>query len=431
MKYDLIPASLFIENRKRFAAKLKPNSIAIFHSNDIMPRSADGQFPFRQDADLLYLTGADQEETIFFSYPDCPRPEYREVLFLRKTNKVIAQWEGHKLTMKEAQENSGINAIYWVEDFNPILKTVMSYAENVYLDLNEHDRLSNEVPYKNLRFAKELKELYPLHNYLRTAPIMHELRSIKNKIEIDLMQRAADITDKAFRRVLGFVKPRIFEYEVEAEIIHEFIRNRATGHAYSPIIASGKNACALHYVDNNKLMRDGEMLLMDFGAEYANYAADMTRTIPVNGKFTKRQRDIYNAVLRVMKQAKNMLRPGLNLHEYNTVLVGKLMEEELVKLRLLRLRDIKKQDPNNPLYKKYFMHGTSHYLGLDVHDVGTRFATVKAGMVFTCEPGIYIPEESIGVRIENNILVTKGEPFDLMANIPIEVDEIEALMAKK
>lgn len=430
MKYDLIPASLFIENRKRFAAKLKPNSIAIFQSNDLMLRSADEKFPFRQDPDLFYLTGIDQEETIFFSYPDCPRPEYREVLFLRRTNKVIAQWEGHKLTLNEANENSGISAIYWVEDFNAILNTVMSYAENVYLNLNEHDRLSNEVPYKNFRFVQEMKDRFPLHNYMRTAPVMHELRSIKNKIEIDLIQRAIDITDKAFRRVLSFVKPRIMEYDVEAGIIHEFIRNRATGHAYSPIIASGKNACALHYVDNSKMMRDGEMLLMDFGAEYANYAADMTRTIPVNGKFTKRQRDIYNAVLRVMKQAKNMLRPGLNLHEYNTVLVGKLIEEELVKLKLLRLRDIKKQDPNNQLYKKYFMHGTSHYLGLDVHDVGSRFATVKPGMVFTCEPGIYIPQENIGIRIENNILVTKGEPVDLMASIPIEVDEIESLMAK-
>lgn len=430
MKYPSIDPNLFIENRKKFCAQLPPHSVAIFMSNDQMPRSADGQYMFRQDADIFYLTGIDQEDSMLILYPDCPRTEYREVLFLRKTSELIAVWEGHKYTIEEAQKAAGIKQVMWNDEFNLVLNTVMSYAENVYLNLNEHDRLVNEVPYKNLRFTLELKERFPLHHYHRAAQLMHELRSAKSETELALIKTAIAITEKAFRRILKFVKPGVMEYEVEAEITHEFLRNRATGHAYSPIIASGKSACVLHYVDNNQECKDGDVLLMDFGAEYANYAADLTRSIPVNGKFTPRQKEVYNAVLRVMRAATNLLRPGLNLHEYNTQTVGKLMEEELIKLGLLKADEVSKQDPDKPLYKKYFMHGTSHYLGLDVHDVGYRFATLKPGMVFTCEPGLYIPEENIGIRIENNILVTNGDPVDLMASIPVEAAELEELMKK-
>jgi Xaa-Pro aminopeptidase len=430
MKYLPIDPNLFIENRKKLAAKLPPGSIAIFMSNDQFPRSADGQYMFRQDADIFYLTGIDQEDSMLILYPDCPRTEYREVLFLRKTSDLIAVWEGHKYTIEEAQKVSGIKQVMWNDEFNTVLNMVMIYAENVYLNLNEHDRLVNEVPYKNLRFTLELKEQFPLHNYHRAARLMHDLRSVKSETEIALIKNAVTITEKAFRRILKFMKPGVMEYEVEAEITHEFLSDRATGHAYAPIIASGKNACVLHYVDNNQECKDGEVLLMDFGADYANYAADLTRSIPVNGKFTPRQKEIYNAVLRVMVAARNLLRPGLDLHDFNTKTVGKLMEEELIRLRILNADEVSKQDPEKPLYKKYFMHGTSHYLGLDVHDVGYRFATVEPGMVFTCEPGLYIPEENIGIRIENDILVTNGDPVDLMASIPIEAAEIEELMKK-
>lgn len=428
MKYSPIDPQLFVENRKKFCARLPPDSLAVFMSNDQMPRSADGQYMFRQDSDIFYLTGIDQEDSVLLLYPDCPREEYRELLFLRKTNEDIAVWEGHKYTIEEAQKVSGIKGVKWYEEFNTILNSVMCYAQSVYLNLNEHDRTVNEVPYKNLRFALDLKNRFPLHQYSRSARIMGELRSLKTETELALIRNAIAITKKAFDRILKFVKPGVMEYEIEAEITHEFIRNRATGHAYSPIIASGKNACVLHYIDNNAECRDGDMLLLDFGAEYANYAADLTRTLPVNGKFTPRQKEIYDTVLRVMKHARKLLRPGLNLHEFNTKTVGKLMEEELIRLGILKADEVAKQDEDKPLYKKYFMHGTSHYLGLDVHDTGWRFAVLKPGMVFTCEPGLYIPEENIGIRIENNILVTDGDPVDLMSSFPIETEEIENAM---
>ncbi len=430
MKYTPVDPALFVENRKKFCAQLPPNSIAIFMSNDQMPRSADGQYMFRQDADIFYLTGIDQEESTLILYPDCPRTEHRELLFLRKTSDEIAVWEGHKHTVEEAQEVSGIKSVLWQEEFRTILNPLMTYADHVYLNLNEHDRLVNEVPYKNLRFALDLKEAYPLHHYCRSAQIMRELRSIKSETEIALISKAIEITRMAFSRILKFVKPGVTEYEAEAEITHEFIRNRATGHAYSPIIASGKNSCVLHYINNSEPCSNGDILLLDFGAEYANYAADLTRSIPVSGKFSPRQKEIYSAVLRVMKEARSLLRPGLNLHEYNTKTIGKLMEHELIGLGLLKADEVSKQDEDKPLHKKYFMHGTSHYLGLDVHDTGWRFATLKPGMVFTCEPGIYIPEENIGIRIENNILVTEGDPVDLMSSIPLEIDEIEAAMQR-
>ncbi len=427
MKYLPIDSQLFIENRERFKAQLKPGAIAFFNANDEMPRSADQNFVFHQHPDLFYLTGIDQEQTLLVIFPDAPLPKYREILFVRKTNEHIAIWEGHKYTKEEARATSGIQSIFWTEDIGSIVPMLMNHCKSVYVNLNENDRFSSEVPYKELRFANEMKNRYPGHEFLRSAPIMADLRAIKSDFEIKLMQRAIDITEKAFRRVLRFVKPGVMEYEIEAEITHEFIRKRATGHAYTPIIASGKNANVLHYIDNNNVCNDGDVILLDFGAEYANYAADLSRSIPVNGLYTERQRDVYNACLRVMKQAKAMLVPGNTIENYHFE-VGKIMEGELIGLGLLDKDEVKKQNPDMPLYKKYFMHGTSHFLGLDVHDIGNRYQPMKAGMVFTCEPGIYIPEEGLGIRIENDILITTKEPVDLMAAIPVEVEDIEEAM---
>lgn len=430
MKYTSIDSQLFIENRKKFAAQLPPNSMAILFASDEMPRSADQAFVFRQNPDLFWLTGIDQEKTILIIYPDCPNPIYREALFLRKTNEIIAVWEGHKYTKEEAKAASGIDKINWTESFEEVLPSLMAYCEHVYLNLNENDRAANEVPYKDVRFANELKYKFPAHSIKRLGPIMSKLRSVKHATEIELIQRACNITRDAFIRVCKFMKPGVMEYEVEAEIIHEFIRQRATGHAYTPIIASGYNACVLHYIENNRVCNDGDLVLMDFGAEYANYAADLTRTIPANGKFTQRQKDVYNAVLRVMKQAKTMLKPGAILADYNKE-VGNIMETELIGLGLLNKDDVAKQDKENPLYKKYYMHGASHFLGIDVHDIGDRYAPMQVGNVFTCEPGIYIPEEKLGIRIENDILITENGIVDLMQDIPIEIEEIEELMNTK
>jgi len=427
MRYLPIDNKLFIENRERYKAHLLPKSIAFFNANDEMPRSADQNYPFHQHPDLFYLTGIDQEQTLLVIFPDAPLPKYREILFLRKTNEHIAVWEGHKYTKEEARAASGIQTIMWTEDIPSVIPMLMNHCMNVYVNLNENDRFSSEVPYKELRFSNEMKAKYPAHFFHRSGPIMAQLRAIKSDFEIQVMQRAIDITEKAFRRVLRFVKPGVMEYEIEAEITHEFIRKRATGHAYTPIIASGPNANVLHYIDNNQECKDGHVILLDFGAEYGNYAADLSRSIPVSGQFTERQRDVYNAVLRVMKQATAMLVPGNTIEKYHGE-VGKIMEEELIGLGLLNRDEVKKQNPDMPLYKKYFMHGTSHFLGLDVHDIGNRYEPMKAGMVFTCEPGIYIPEEGLGIRLENDILITSKEPVDLMANIPLEVEEIEELM---
>ncbi len=427
MRYLPIDNKLFIENRERYKAHLLPKSIAFFNANDEMPRSADQNYPFHQHPDLFYLTGIDQEQTLLVIFPDAPLPKYREILFLRKTNEHIAVWEGHKYTKEEARAASGIQTIMWTEDIPSVIPMLMNHSLNVYVNLNENDRFSSEVPYKELRFSNEMKAKYPAHFFHRSGSIMAQLRAIKSDFEIQVMQRAIDITEKAFRRVLRFVKPGVMEYEIEAEITHEFIRKRATGHAYTPIIASGPNANVLHYIDNNQECKEGDVILLDFGAEYGNYAADLSRSIPVSGQFTERQRDVYNAVLRVMKQATAMLVPGNTIEKYHGE-VGKIMEEELIGLGLLNREEVKKQNPDMPLYKKYFMHGTSHFLGLDVHDIGNRYEPMKAGMVFTCEPGIYIPEEGLGIRLENDILITSKEPVDLMANIPLEVEEIEELM---
>jgi len=430
MKYLPIDKKLFIENRKKFIPHLQKNSVAIFNSNDEMPRTGDGNFPFRQNSDLFWLTGIDQEQTVLIIAPDHPLPEYREALFVRKTNEHIAIWEGHKYTKEEARAASGIQQVYWIDDLNAILPVIIHHSKNIYINLNENDRFASDVPYRDVRFAEELRAKYPNHNYERSGPIMAKLRSVKSDLEVEQLSIACDITNKAFRRVLQFVRPGVMEYEIEAEVTHEFLYNRATGHGYTPIVASGANACVLHYIQNNNECKNGDVILLDFGAEYANYSADLTRSIPVNGKFTKRQKDVYNAVLRVMKAATKMLVIGNTIPKYHEE-VGKIMEQELCGLGLLIAEDVKKQDPKQPLYKKYFMHGTSHFLGLDVHDIGNRYEPMQAGMVFTCEPGIYIPEENLGIRIENDILITEKGPVDLMAKIPIEADEIEELMAKR
>lgn len=427
MKYLPIDSVLFELNREKLRKELPKNAMAIFFSNDEMPRSGDQAFIFRQNPDLFWLTGIDQEKTILIIYPDCPNPMYRETLFLRKTNEVIAIWEGHKYTIEEAKLTSKVNQILWEESFETILPSLMSYCEKVYLNLNENDRLDNFVPYKDVRFANELRVKYPAHELKRLGPIMSKLRSVKSDIEVGITKKACEITRDAFVKILKMIKPGVAEFEIEAEIISEFIKQRATGHAYLPIIGSGKNSCVLHYIDNNNICKDGDILLMDFGAEYANYAADLTRTVPVNGRFSKRQKEVYIAVLNVMKQAKSMLTPGTILSDYN-VEVGKIMESELINLGLLDKHKVKNQDPNNPLYKKYFMHGTSHFLGIDVHDIGPRYEPMKVGNLFTCEPGIYIPEEGIGIRIENDILITEKGQLDLMADIPIEIEEIEEIM---
>lgn len=427
MKYNQIDSTLFVENRKKFKKLLKTNSLALFQSNDEFPRSGDQNFQFKQNADLFYLSGIDQEQSILLIYPDCPNPQYREVLFLRQTNDHIKVWEGHKYTKDQASQTSGITAIYWLDDFQNILHSIINYAEHVYLNLNENDRYLHTVSYRDLRFIEQLRQNYPLHKYERVAPILRELRAIKSPIEVELTQKACDITQDAFIRVLKFIKPGVMEYEVEAEIIHEFIKQAATGHAYSPIIASGANANILHYTDNNQPCKDGDLILMDFGAEYGNYNADLTRTVPVNGRFTARQKEVYNAVLHVMNESKKLMVAGAIWNTYHEQ-VGEIMTEQLIKLKLISATDVKNQNPAYPAYKKYFMHGTSHHLGIDVHDFAGRYTPFAVGNILTCEPGIYIPEEGFGVRLENDILITKDGNVDLMGNIPIEADEIEAIM---
>jgi Xaa-Pro aminopeptidase len=427
MKYTPLPNTLYQRNRAKFAAKMAKNAVAVFNANDILPTNADGTVKFRQNNDLFYLSGIDQEETILLLAPDCPNPAWREVLFLRETNEHIAVWEGHKYTKEEAYAASGIETIQWLSSFDSIFNSVVNLSERIYLNTNEHLRAGVVVETRDARFIKSCKEKYPLHTVERAAPLMHALRGVKEPEEIQQLQTACDITEKGFRRVLSLLKPGITEYEIEAEFIHEFIRNRSKGFAYEPIIASGPSACVLHYIENNKACLDGELLLLDVGAEYGNYNADMTRTVPVNGRYTKRQRQVYDAVLRVERQAASMLRPGVTIQDYHKE-VGLVMQGELVGLGLIDQTDIKNQDPAWPAYKKYFMHGTSHHLGLDVHDVGTMHYPIGVGMVFTVEPGIYIPEEGFAVRIENDIVIQENGYLDLMRNIPIEAEEIESLM---
>ncbi len=428
MKYHRIDSYLYIKNRMKFTECMQPNSLAVFNSNDIYPVSADSTMPFQQHRDILYLSGVDQEESILVLFPDSSNPAHKEILFLRETSELIAIWEGEKLTKQSAFQTSGIKTVYWLQQFPVIFKQLMAEAIGIYLNTNEHLRASTEVETREDRFIKKVKSNFPAHRVYKSAPILHKLRSVKEQIELDLMQHACKITEAGFRRLLGFIKPGVWEYEIEAELCHEFIRNRSKGFAYTPIIASGKNACVLHYIENNKQCKDGDLILLDVGAEYANYSSDLTRTIPVNGRFNKRQKEVYNAVLHVKKEAEKLLIPGKMLAEYHKQ-VGHLMEEQLINLGLISRKEISNQNPDLPAYKKYFMHGTSHFIGLDTHDVGLWNEPIKAGMVFTCEPGIYIPEEGIGIRLEDDLVVQEsGPPLNLMKDIPLEIGEIEELM---
>ncbi len=427
MRYTPAKKELFIQNRAKFVKQMVANSIAVFNSNDAMPTSADGTMPFIQQTDIFYLSGIDQEESVLLLFPDASEEQHREILFIKETNAEIAIWEGEKYTKEKARELSGIKTIFWVAQFHEIFKNLAAQSLTIYLNSNEHLRAKNEVETRDKRFTKWCLEQYPLHKLERSQPILHQIRTIKTKAEIEQLKEAILITEKGFRRVLKFIKPGVMEYEIEAELIHEFISNRSRRFAFQPIIASGFNACVLHYIENKNKCRDGELVLMDIGAEYGNYNADMTRCVPVNGRFTKRQKEVYNAVLSVQRAAMEMLVPGNTITEYHKE-VGKIMEKQLLALGLLSKTDIKNQDPNLPAYKKYFMHGTSHHLGLDVHDYGYPQMKMKSGMVFTVEPGIYIREEKIGIRLENDVVIKDHGIIDLMENIPIEADEIEELM---
>lgn len=403
-------------------------TLAVFNSNDIYPISADSTMPFQQHRDILYLSGVDQEESILLIFPNASNPAHREILFLKETSDLIAIWEGEKLTKETAFLTSGIKTVYWLPQFPIIFKQLMSEAAGIYLNTNEHLRANTEVETREDRFISKVRQDYPAHIIHKSAPIMHKIRSVKEAIELELMQRACKITEASILRLLKFIKPGIWEYEIEAELAHEFLRNRSKGFAYTPIIASGKNACVLHYIENNQQCKDGDVILLDVGAEYANYSSDLTRCIPVNGRFTARQKAVYNAVLHVKTAAEKLLVPGTIMAEYHKQ-VGNLMEEQLVNLGLISMDDIKNQKADWPAYKKYFMHGTSHFIGLDTHDVGLWHEPISEGMVFTCEPGIYIPEEGLGIRLEDDLVVQKsGAPFNLMKDIPLQADHIEELM---
>ena len=428
MKYQSLDSSLFINNRKNFSAKMKPKSLAVFNSNDIYPISADSTMPFDQHRDIFYLSGVDQEESILVLFPDCPNPKNREILFLKETNEHIAVWEGEKLTKEKAFETSGIKTVYWLQDMEKVMFELMTQSETMYINTNEHYRASVETETREDRFTKWLKDKYPAHNVAKSNSILQRLRSVKDHIELDLMQNACDITEKGVRRVLDYVKPGVWEYNIEAEFMHEFLNNRSKGFAYTPIIAAGNNANVLHYIENNQQCKAGDLILMDVGAEYANYSSDLTRTIPVSGKFTDRQKAVYNAVNRVKNDATKLLVPGTLWAEYH-VEVGKLMTSELLGLGLIDKADVQNENPDWPAYKKYFMHGTSHHIGLDTHDYGLLHEPMQANQVFTVEPGIYIPDEGFGIRLEDDVVVQEtGAPFNLMRNIPIEAEEIEDIM---
>lgn len=427
MRYQQLSKEHYTNNRKRFMARMKKGGLAIFNSNDIYPTSADGSMPFKQATDIFYLSGVDQEESILVLFPDAFHASQREILFLKETSEHIAIWEGAKLTKEEARAQTGVSNVQWVKDFEKVLHVLLNEASCVYLNNNEHTRASIEVETRDMRFSKWFRGKYPHYIIERSAPILHELRSVKDTEEVAQLQRAIDITRSGFERVLKMIKPGVMEYEIEAEYAHEFLRNGSRGFAYTPIIASGFNACVLHYIENDKACKEGDVILMDVGAEYGNYNADMTRCAPVSGKFTPRQKEVYNAVLRVMKGATAYLKPGVYLHEYHAH-VGELMTKELVDLKLISMDDVKNAPKEWPAYKKYFMHGTSHFLGLDVHDVGNWAVPIQEGNVFTVEPGIYIREESLGIRLENNIVITKNGNDDLFKAFPLEAEEIENIM---
>ncbi|KRO58679.1 MAG: X-Pro aminopeptidase [Cryomorphaceae bacterium BACL7 MAG-120910-bin2] len=431
MKYLPLKSALFVENRARFTATMAPRSLAIFHSNDLYPTGADGTLPFKQASDIYWLSGVDQEESVLVLFPNAAKPEQREMLFLTETNAHIAVWEGAKLDKNQAFDVSGIKTVYWLQEWDRVMKELMSQTEHVYLVTEEHLRRNNPVETRTMRLNKVLKSAYPHHHYKRSAPALNSLRAVKTQDEVEVMQMAADITAAGYDRVLRFLAPGVTEYELEAEFTHEFLRRRSRGFAYTPIIGSGPNACVLHYIENNQMCQDGELVLFDVGAEYANYTCDVTRCFPVSGTFTPRQRQVYEAVLRVEKAAMDLLRPGVVLADYH-VQVGECMTAELIQLGLITQAEVDNQDPAWPAYKKYFMHGTSHYLGVDVHDYGLWDGSpIQEGMVFTVEPGIYIPEEGLGVRIEDDIVITKEGHINLTRAIPKEVADIEAAMADR
>jgi Xaa-Pro aminopeptidase len=427
MRYEQLSSTLFIKNRAKLIELLPPKSLVIISSNDIMPTNADGMMGFKQNSDLYYLTGIDQEETLLVLYPDAPEEQYKEMAFVKETSELIEIWEGHKLTKQEAFDISGIKNIQWNSNFEPILKNIVYSAEQIFLIDNEHIRNASKVETQNDRLNLEIKEKYPLHKIERLAPLLNVIRMQKESIEIEALQKAIDITEKAFRRILKFTKPGIFEYEIEAEFIHEFIKNRSNGFAYTPIIASGSNACVLHYIENTLACKDGDMLLLDVGACYANYNADMTRTIPVNGRFSKRQKQVYEAVHDVLNFATQHMTSGTYWVDYQKE-VEKYMESKLIDLGLFTRKEVENQDKNQPLFKKYFMHGVAHHLGIDVHDVWDKYKPFAPGMVLTCEPGIYIREEGLGIRLENNLLITDNGAVNLMNHIPIHWEEIETIM---
>lgn len=429
MKYKPLNAEIFVQNRKRFVEKMEKNAIAIFNSNDELPSNGDALYGFKQNSDLYWLTGIVQEDTMLVLFPDNPDPKFREVLVLVRPNELKEKWDGHRLRKEEATAISGIQTIVWLDVLDGLLQPWIHLADTIYLNTNENDRKSNLLAVRDYRYVAEMRSRYPLHNYKRSARILKDLRAIKTPLEVEVMQEAIDITEKAFRRLLGFIKPGVFEYEIEAELIHEFLRNRATGEGYGSIIASGDRARTLHYVSNNQECKDGELVLMDFGAQYGGYNADLTRTVPVNGKFTKRQKEVYNACLDIHKYCKSILKPGITLLDY-TDKVGDEATKQFLKLALITEADVKNEDPENRAYRKYLYHGISHHLGVDVHDLGTKTEPLQEGMLLTIEPGIYIEQEQMGIRIENNVWLTKDGNIDLMKNIPYEADEIEALMKK-
>ncbi len=429
MKYLPLDPAIFVANRERFAKQMEKNSIAIFVSNDEVPSNGDALYNFKQNSDVFWLSGVTQEDSMVILYPDNPDPKYREVLVLVRPNELKEKWYGRQLRVKEAQATSGIKTIVWLDSLDGLLQPWIHLADTIYLDSNENDRKASLVRTRDYRFIDEMKSRYPLHNYSRAAKIMKELRGIKTALEVDVIQQAIDITENTFRRLLKFIKPGVMEYEIEAEIYHSFLNQRATGPAYGSILASGDNARILHYVSNNAVCKDGDLILMDFGAEYGSYCADLTRTIPVNGKFTRRQKTVYNACLHLHNYAKSLLKPGITIVDY-TDKVGEEATQQFLKIGLLKKTEVKNEDPENRAYRKYLYHGISHHLGIDVHDLGTRTEPIKAGMVFTVEPGIYIEEEQMGIRIENNLWITKNGNKDLMKNIPITVEEIETLMKR-
>lgn len=429
MRYLPLNPSIFVNNRKRFTEKMQKNSIAIFNSNDELPTNGDGLYPFKQNADLYWLTGIEQEDTMLILFPDNPDAKFREVLVLVRPNELKEKWDGKRLRSEEAKLISGVQTVVWLDILDGLLQPWIHLAENIYLNTNENDRKANLVPVRDYRYAEAMIKRYPLHNYYRSARIMKELRAVKSSLEVEVLQKAIDITHQTFERLLEFIQPGVTEYEIEAEIFHSFISQRSEGPAYNSIIASGDRARTLHYISNNEECMDGELLLMDFGANYGGYCADLTRTVPVNGKFTKRQKDVYNACLHLHNYAKSLLKPGITILDY-TDKVGEEASKQFLKIGLLKKEDLKNEDPDNRAYRKYLYHGISHHLGIDVHDLGTRTEPIVPGMVFTVEPGIYIEEEQMGVRIENNIWITKSGNKDLMAKIPIEASDIERLMKK-